>query len=89
MKTRITVKVQAKAVKTEYAGFHQGEYRIKVQAPRDKGEANRALVVFLSKKLQLPKTAITIVSGQMRAHKIMEIRGLDPETVHGRLNESA
>jgi uncharacterized protein len=88
LKTRISVKVQSKASKTEYLGLHNGFLKIRVQAARERGAANAALQAFLSGRLRIPKASVTIKSGHTSNVKILEINGLDQATVIRRMNET-
>lgn len=60
---RLRVRVQPRASRTEVAGLHGGEVRIRLRAPPVDGEANEALVRFLADALGLPRSAVTIASG--------------------------
>lgn len=48
-------------------------FKIKLTAPPVDGEANKALVEFLSNEFSLPKSKITILYGQTNRNKIIEI----------------
>lgn len=48
---------------------------IKVNAAPVDGQANRALIAFLSKKLKVPKTNISIISGESNRYKKIKIKG--------------
>ena len=54
-------------------------------APPVDGAANDALVRYVSDLLQLPRRAITIVSGEKSRDKILAIVGMDPEDIVARL----
>ena len=54
-------------------------------APPVDGAANDALVRYVSDLLQLPRRAITIVSGEKSRDKILAIAGMDPEDIVARL----
>lgn len=49
--------------------------RIRVKAVPDKGRANAAVIALLAKKLQLPKSDLTLVAGETSRHKTLSIRG--------------
>lgn len=48
---------------------------IAIHAPPKEGKANGELIRFLSEKLNIPKSSIEIVSGQMAKLKRVEIPG--------------
>jgi len=52
--------------------------RLRVAAVPDRGKANAAVVALLAKALQVPKSAITVVSGETARLKTVEIVG-DPD----------
>lgn len=52
--------------------------RLRVAAVPDRGKANAAVVALLAKALHVPKSAITLVSGETARLKTVEIAG-DPD----------
>ena len=58
--------------------------RIRVKAVPDKGKANAAVVTLLAKALGVPKTAITLASGDTSRFKTLAIAGA-PEALAARL----
>lgn len=48
-------------------------YRVKVDAPPEKGEANRRLVEILSEYFSVPKSNVIIKAGERSKVKIVEI----------------
>jgi uncharacterized protein (TIGR00251 family) len=49
--------------------------RLRVAAVPDKGRANAAVIALLAKALGLPKSAITLVSGETSRFKTLRIAG--------------
>ncbi len=74
---RIRVRVQPRASRTEVTGEHDGALRIRVAAPPVEGEANEALVRFLSKRLRVAASRVTVVSGSASRTKQVEVEGVD------------
>jgi uncharacterized protein (TIGR00251 family) len=62
--------------------------KARVTAVPEKGKANKALVALLSKSLKVPKSTITVVSGETSRQKILRIEG-DPEDLKSRLDALA
>jgi uncharacterized protein len=62
--------------------------KARVTAVPEKGKANKALMVLLSKRLKVPKTAISVVSGDTARQKILRIEG-DPEDLKSRIDALA
>lgn len=49
--------------------------RVRVSAVPDKGKANAAVIALLAKALRLPKSAMTLVSGETSRHKSVLVSG--------------
>ncbi len=73
---RLRIRVQPRASRTEVAGPHGGELRIRLQAPPVDGAANDALVRFLAGALGVPRSAVEIVSGLAARRKTVAVRGI-------------
>lgn len=69
----ITVYVQPGAKKTETAGLHDGKLKIRLNAPPVDGGANKELINFISKSLNLKKSDVKINSGEKSRIKTLEI----------------
>jgi len=59
----LLIKVTPCAGKDTIIGWHNGWLKVKVSAPPEKGEANRAIVHLLSKTFQLPQSNIVLLRG--------------------------
>lgn len=59
--------------------------RLRVMAVADKGKANTAVISLLSKALDVPKSAIRLVSGETARSKLLEIAG-DAATLAARID---
>jgi len=81
----LTVKATPRASRTEIAGADAAWLRIRLQAPPVDGRANEALVEFLAKMLELPRRAVTVVSGETGRVKRVHIAGLVAAAVCARL----
>lgn len=73
---RLRVRVQPRASRNEIAGAHGDELRIRLQAPPVDGAANEALVRFLAEVLDVPRSAVEIVSGLAARSKTVAVRGI-------------
>jgi uncharacterized protein YggU (UPF0235/DUF167 family) len=58
--------------------------RVRVTAVPDKGKANAAVIVLLAKALGVPKSAISVVSGETARLKTIAVAG-DPAELAGRV----
>ena len=74
--TRIACRVQPRASRTAVAGILGGALKVALTAPPVDGKANAALCEFFSELLHLPKSAVSVVSGQTGRNKIVELAGL-------------
>ncbi|MBB4568123.1 hypothetical protein GGE67_003919 [Rhizobium leucaenae] len=59
--------------------------KARVSAVPEKGKANKALIVLIAKNLSIPKSPISLISGDTARKKILRIDG-DPEDLIGKLN---
>ncbi|MEN9474172.1 MAG: hypothetical protein A2486_15160 [Burkholderiales bacterium RIFOXYC12_FULL_65_23] len=74
---RIVVYCQPGAKQTQLAGLFDGKPKIQLKAPPVDGEANKALIAFLSKQCGVPKSAISIEMGASGRTKRVEVDGID------------
>jgi len=83
--TRITVKVQPGASKNEVVGLKGDALRLRIAAPPEKGKANKELLEFLRRQLDVPGADIAIISGQTSHQKVIAIKGLNRSEILKRL----
>lgn len=62
--------------------------KARVTAVPEKGKANKALIALVSKTLKVPKTSISVVSGDTARQKTLRIEG-DPEDLKLRIDALA
>ena len=84
----LAVKVVPGASKTEIVGQLNGMLKIKVSAAPQKGKANQCLIEFLAKRLSVKKSAVSIITGQTKSVKRVQICGMRAEEVLGELVRS-
>ena len=87
--TRFTVWVQPRASRTEIAGRHGDDIKIRLAAPPVDGAANEALIRFLAEKLGVPRSAVSIVGGLSGRLKRVRVEGKTEEEVEGKLGRLA
>jgi uncharacterized protein (TIGR00251 family) len=73
----LDVLVQPRAARTELAGLHDGRLKLRLTAPPVDGAANAALVEFLADRLGLPRSAISVASGDSGRRKTVSIQAGD------------
>lgn len=77
----LTLHIQPGAKKTECAGRHGDALKIRLAAPPVDGKANEALIRFLAEALHLPKSAVSLKSGQTSRRKLLEVCGTSADKV--------
>ena len=70
------VRVLPRSSRNEIVGEAEGVLKIKLTAPPVEGAANKALVEFLSSKLKVAKSRISIVTGQSGRSKVVAVEGI-------------
>jgi uncharacterized protein (TIGR00251 family) len=82
---KLQIKVIPSSSKDCIAGWLEDTLRIKVQAPPEKGKANKAVIKTLERTLGLAKGSINITSGTTSTSKIIEISGIDDSLIGKKL----
>lgn len=81
----LQVRVQAGASRTQVVGWEGAALRVRVAAPPEGGQANRAVTEVLAAALGVPRSAIELVRGAAARDKLFRVRGLDPAGIRARL----
>ncbi|HLG43162.1 MAG TPA: DUF167 family protein [Planctomycetota bacterium] len=82
---RILVKVHAQAGRDRIEGVQAGRVKISVAAAPEKGKANQAVLKLLAAALGVPRSALTIVSGEASREKSVVAQGVPIDAVRARL----
>jgi uncharacterized protein (TIGR00251 family) len=77
----VSVRVVPRSAKEGVAGLEGGVVRIRLNAPPVEGKANEALVRFLARTVGVPKSRITLVTGERGRSKIVRVAGVTPEAL--------
>jgi len=83
---KIQIKVVPGSSQNIIAGWLGERLKIKVESPPESGKANKAVIALLASQLNIPKTAITIISGGKSSHKILEISTLSEKEIMDKIN---
>ncbi len=83
-----TVRVAPRASKDEVLGLYGDTVKIRLQAPPVKGRANKALIQFLSRKLDVQKQQIILLAGESSRDKRIAVACLSENEVCSRLGVS-
>jgi uncharacterized protein (TIGR00251 family) len=82
---RIRLHVQPRASRSELAGRHGDAIKVRLTAPPVDGAANEALLQFLAARLQVPRSALSLVAGASGRSKVVAIEAISPEDASRRL----
>ena len=85
--TRLRLRVSPGARRPGIAGRHGRGWKLRVAAPPEDGRANEAVLALLARELELPRSAVTLVSGHAARDKIVVLDGIDSAEVDRRLGE--
>src|SRR5207244_1091318 len=78
---RFAVHVQPRASRSEIVGLHGDALRVRLAAPPVDGAANEALIALLADVLSVPRQSVHIAGGQRSRSKVVEVVGVDVESV--------
>jgi len=85
---RFAVHVQPRAKRNEICGLYGDALKIRLTAPPVDGAANKALIAFLAKALDVSQRDVFIVSGQTGRHKVIEVQHTTRALVRIRLEKA-
>lgn len=74
----LEVKVQPRASASVVVGLMGNCLKVKVTAPPVEGEANEQVIKLLSSFFRVPKSKVSVISGQTDRKKRIYIEGLSP-----------
>ncbi len=80
-----TVRVQPRASRNAVIGEMGDALKIALTAPPVEGKANDACVEFLANLLKVPRSSVTIASGESSRNKVVRVAGLNAEQIRERL----
>ena len=78
------VKVHPRAKKNAITGEVGDALKVALTAPPVDGKANEACVEFFAKLLKVPRSSVTIASGQTSRNKVIRVVGLSAEELRRR-----
>jgi len=81
----LNIRVQPNSSKEETGEVRNDVLIIRLTAPPVEGKANDALIRFLSKRLAVAKSRVTLVQGERGRNKLVAIQGLGAREVAMRL----
>lgn len=82
-----SLKVSPKAHRNEIVGWENEILKIRIAAVPEDGEANRMLVQFLAKHLDISKSQIQLIFGSASRHKRVRIIGITSQDFLSKLSK--
>ena len=79
------IKVHPRARKNAITGELGDALKLSLTAPPVEGLANEACIEFLANLLKVPRSSITIASGQSSRRKVIRVSGVSADEVQKRL----
>ncbi|HSS99236.1 MAG TPA: DUF167 domain-containing protein [Terriglobales bacterium] len=79
------VRVHPRAKKNAIMGELGEAIKLTLTAPPVEGKANEACIEFFANLLKVPRSSVTIASGQTSRNKVVRIAGLTGQAVEQRL----
>ena len=76
----LTLQIQPGARKTEVVGLHGDALKIRLAAPPVDGKANAALLEFIADRLQLTRSAVSLIGGQTSRRKVVGLAAAPKDT---------
>jgi uncharacterized protein len=78
------VKIHPRARKNAITGELGDAIKLSLTAPPVEGRANEACIEFLANLLKVPRSSVTIASGQSNRRKVIRVSGISADEVHKR-----
>ena len=82
------VTVRPRAKKNAITGELGDALKVSLTTPPVQGRANEACIEFFAKLLKVPRSSVTIASGQSSRNKVIRIAGASGQYVRQRLQEN-
>ena len=79
------VKIQPRAKKNAITGEAGEALKLALTAPAIEGRANQACIEFFAKLLKVPRSSVTIATGERNRLKVIHVAGLTAEQFRQRL----
>ena len=79
------VRVQPRAKKNAITGQVGGALKLGLTAPPIDGRANAACIEFFASLLKVPRSSVTIASGETGRNKVIRVAGMAADEVRRRI----
>ncbi len=81
------VKVHPRAKKSAITGELGDALKLSLTTPPVDGRANEACIEFFAKLLKVPRSSVTIASGQSSRNKVIRVAGISAAELRNRIGE--
>ncbi|MBU0673249.1 MAG: DUF167 domain-containing protein [Proteobacteria bacterium] len=85
----LSLHVQPKSSRCGFSGIYDDTLKLALTSPPVDGKANTQALGYLAKLLGLPKSNLTLISGQQGRRKKIRISGISPDLARRILEEAA
>lgn len=82
------VKVHPRARKNAITGTVGNALKLALTAPPVEGKANQAVIEFFAELFAIPRSSVTITSGETNRNKVVRVAGLSKQVVEQRLADN-
>ncbi|MGC1648490.1 MAG: DUF167 domain-containing protein [Candidatus Sulfotelmatobacter sp.] len=79
------VKVHPRAKKNAITGEFGDALKVSLTTPPVDGRANEACIEFFAKLLKVPRSSVTIASGQTSRNKVIRVAGISAAELRNRI----
>jgi uncharacterized protein (TIGR00251 family) len=79
------VKVHPRAKKNAITGEYGDALKVALTAPPVDGRANEACIEFFANLLKVPRSSVTIASGETSRNKVIRVAGVSADEVRRRI----
>ena len=79
------MKVHPRAKRNAITGEAGDALKLSVTAPPVDGKANDACLEFFAKLLKVPRSSVTIASGETSRNKVMRVEGVTADELYARI----
>lgn len=84
----VRLHVLPRAKHSEITGLHNGAIKIKIAAPPVDDAANRSIIEFFSRLLNIPRSNLKILAGSKSREKVLQVKGLSRTDFKSRMPDN-
>jgi uncharacterized protein (TIGR00251 family) len=85
-RARIDVRVTPRGGRDTIVGWREGVLAVRIAAAPVEGAANASVLKMIARRLGLPPSSVTLVSGVRARVKVIEIAGMSEADVRSRIH---